>query len=132
LHLNPIEPADTIDVDKHVWPSDTKIEHGNKALTARQNRGVAAIRRQQFKGRRHRFRPDIFEAGGLHVTASSGSFPRARNTAKGVIGSRATHTPSVASASLTALRTAAGAGLLLAADEVIRMRRIARADASIG
>src|SRR5262249_58664109 len=90
---NRTDPADTIDVDKHLWPSDTKIEHGNKALTAGQNRSVAAMRRQQFKGRRHRFRPDIFEAGGLHAMASSGSFPRARNTAKGVIGSRATRTP---------------------------------------
>src|SRR5262249_10920184 len=108
LHLNASDPADTIDVDKHVWPSDTKIEHGNKALTACQYCSVAAMRRQQFKGRRHRFRADIFETGGLHVIASSGSFPRARNTTKGVIGSRATRTPSVASASLTALRTPAG------------------------
>src|SRR5262245_5534769 len=109
LHFNPIKPGDAIDIDQRTRPGHAKIEHRNEALATCQNRGVVAMRRQQLESGGHCFRPDIFEARGLHPMASSGSFPRARNTTKGVIGSRAIRTPSAASASLTALSTAAGA-----------------------
>src|SRR2546428_259233 len=99
------QSLDAVDVDQDLRRAETHVERGHQALPAGQHLRAFAMPREELERLGQRARAGVLEGRRFHRLI----FPSARRTTRGVMGVSATLAPSGASASFTALRTAAGA-----------------------
>src|ERR1700684_748407 len=66
VHLDRVQLRNPVDINEDAGPSESHIEHGNEALTTRQDLRVVSVLSQKTNGILHRVRSCVLEWCRLH------------------------------------------------------------------